>query len=382
MVRCDEFYEKFERDGNFCGLDPETVERIRKYRKEMRILKGESTDCRLESPIGDIQISEGALRPLVSLKDSDVAKDDSRKQIVKLAKSKIDRGEKPVITGPEIERIIELFVPPKIPKEQPEAASWVIVEEDLESTAQDGEGEFCEDCVDYSYRCDLCDCDWTMNRVVFFPQVCPGCGKSTRITRVDEMGRPVTKIVPTAQSEPQPEPESVPQKTEETETAPEEQPQGMYYAIVHTVEGGHMFTCDLCECCWAVYPVRDDIWLDGKSHRFVSETRCPSCKEYASIWDRDHEHEYQERVYNPPANYENINEALADAQYELEHIKDMLEDPDLKNPNPDLLETVKDLIDRTESVLLDCPLSDEQRQEEIDDENKLLVPRSTIKEVV
>lgn len=108
MVRCEDFYKKWEEEPNFCEKDPETAARIEKYLDERRKIREIAANCLSEeelSPIGDMQISEGALRPLIRVKDRKVH-DEVATQIVKLAKEKIDKGEKPVITGKEINRIL------------------------------------------------------------------------------------------------------------------------------------------------------------------------------------------------------------------------------------------------------------------------------------
>ncbi|MGD0952258.1 MAG: hypothetical protein ABR985_07670 [Methanotrichaceae archaeon] len=107
-MRCPEFYEKWKRNPNFCERDPRTAEQIEAYLDEVQILGDIATNCSTgEEPrvIAEMQISECALRPLISEKDERVH-NEAAKQIVKLAKEKADKGLKVIVTGPEVSEIL------------------------------------------------------------------------------------------------------------------------------------------------------------------------------------------------------------------------------------------------------------------------------------
>ena len=60
MTRCEEFYEKVEKDGNFCGLDETAYSRLLAYR-----------DLQKNNPT-IVGLSEGAARDLVKEPNEDV----------------------------------------------------------------------------------------------------------------------------------------------------------------------------------------------------------------------------------------------------------------------------------------------------------------------
>src|SRR5271157_1824330 len=89
-MRCDKFYEKWQKAGNFCEKNPRTAEQIEAYLDEMRVLSEKAANCSTDkelAAIAEIEVSETALRPLVSQKNLDVI-EEVEQQIVNLSKEK------------------------------------------------------------------------------------------------------------------------------------------------------------------------------------------------------------------------------------------------------------------------------------------------------
>jgi hypothetical protein len=110
MVRCDDFYRKWQKAGNFCEKHPKTAERIDIFLNEIiveletEIAKSEilSGDSR---PIGPV-LTEGASRPLIFEHDQNV-RQKAYKQIVKAVEEKVIDCKRPQVTGREVESIIK-----------------------------------------------------------------------------------------------------------------------------------------------------------------------------------------------------------------------------------------------------------------------------------
>ncbi len=67
MTRCPEFYEKFERDGNFCGLSAPAISQIKAYRELIeKIVK-----AGIEKNTAYEKFPERAAREVTSLKDDE-----------------------------------------------------------------------------------------------------------------------------------------------------------------------------------------------------------------------------------------------------------------------------------------------------------------------
>ncbi len=66
MTRCLEFYEKFDRDGNFCGLSKSTVSQILSYKEILNDLHDESVDKKFAIA----NFTEGASRPLHKIREN------------------------------------------------------------------------------------------------------------------------------------------------------------------------------------------------------------------------------------------------------------------------------------------------------------------------
>lgn len=117
MVRCDEFYCKYQRLRDlapeelkaFCDKNPETIRRIdlllddlipliKKAAAKSEILNLENT------PIGGI-VSEGALRPLMSEHDPEI-RDKIADKIIERAENKTIDGQNPRVTNREVAQIV------------------------------------------------------------------------------------------------------------------------------------------------------------------------------------------------------------------------------------------------------------------------------------
>jgi hypothetical protein len=68
MTRCPEFYEKLEKDGNFCGLSPSEISRIKAYRE----LIDKISKMGIDRTLAYEHFPAGAARELTSLKDDEV----------------------------------------------------------------------------------------------------------------------------------------------------------------------------------------------------------------------------------------------------------------------------------------------------------------------
>lgn len=88
MVRCDEFYQKWQKAGNFCEKHPRTAEQIEEFLDKIVVtLEMEVAQSEILAPekpaIAQI-LSETASRPLISERDKNI-RQSAIKQIVKAA---------------------------------------------------------------------------------------------------------------------------------------------------------------------------------------------------------------------------------------------------------------------------------------------------------
>jgi protein gp37 len=109
MVRCDEFYKKWQSAPNFCEKHPDTAARIEVYLDQIADELGEEVAqsevlASENLTIGAI-VSEGASRPLISEGNKRI-RNSAIKQIVKVAEDKIIDGKKPQVTRKEVSEII------------------------------------------------------------------------------------------------------------------------------------------------------------------------------------------------------------------------------------------------------------------------------------
>ena len=108
MTRCNEFYSKFSKEGNFCKKCPGTVKFKEEF--ETKVAKSEILSDSSE-PIGSV-LSEGASRPLYNPNDAD--RKEAIRLIIKKAEQKVtDNDERIAVTCKEVNEIIRTIVPPK-----------------------------------------------------------------------------------------------------------------------------------------------------------------------------------------------------------------------------------------------------------------------------
>ena len=106
MVRCKEFYEKWDRCGNFCEKHPKTADKIGKY---LALIEEAETKCGkdVSSPIGDI--SEWSLRPVIYEKNAEIRVDAIRKTALLKKKKEKEYGKnspKARVTQSEVKKVI------------------------------------------------------------------------------------------------------------------------------------------------------------------------------------------------------------------------------------------------------------------------------------
>ena len=109
MVRCDDFYRKWLKVGNFCEKNPRTVEQIEVYLDKivplLEELSAESEILNSGNTAIALELSETASRPLISEKDPEVRK-EAMQQIVTLAEEKVMDSKKPQVTSREVVEIL------------------------------------------------------------------------------------------------------------------------------------------------------------------------------------------------------------------------------------------------------------------------------------
>jgi ParB family transcriptional regulator, chromosome partitioning protein len=109
-MRCEEFYEKWQKAGNFCEKHPDTAARIESFLDLMiaelapEIAKSEILNTE-NTPMGTI-LTERSSRPLISEKDPET-RQEAIKQIVKVAEEKAMDGVKPQVTENEVRQILD-----------------------------------------------------------------------------------------------------------------------------------------------------------------------------------------------------------------------------------------------------------------------------------
>ena len=110
MVRCDDFYRKWQKAGNFCEKHPETAREIEAFLdKIIPILEKEVSKSEVlapEKPAMAEIVSERACRPLISEKSPEVRK-EAIQQIVKAAEEKVIDGKRPQVTNKEVSEIVQ-----------------------------------------------------------------------------------------------------------------------------------------------------------------------------------------------------------------------------------------------------------------------------------
>ncbi len=123
MVRCDDFYCKWQKVGNFCEKHPKTAEQIEAYlNKILPLLEELAAESEIlnDGPRAMApELSERASRPLIYEKDPEV-RQEAIKQIVKVAEEKVMDGKKPQVTNREVTQIVETIKEAKAESATPE----------------------------------------------------------------------------------------------------------------------------------------------------------------------------------------------------------------------------------------------------------------------
>jgi gas vesicle protein len=109
MVRCDDFYRKWQQAGNFCEKHPDTAARIDRFLDEIiPLLKEEVAKSEIlnseNTPIGGI-LTENASRPLFREKSPEIRK-KAVEQIKTVAEEKVMDGRNPQVTEREVAQIV------------------------------------------------------------------------------------------------------------------------------------------------------------------------------------------------------------------------------------------------------------------------------------
>ena len=104
-MRCDEFYEKWQRCGNFCKKHPVTAGQIDVFLDQLieveEVMSAECEDSDADTASATDMISEKACRPLIKEKNPSIRR-EMITQIVKKSKDKKASGEKLKVTEKEV----------------------------------------------------------------------------------------------------------------------------------------------------------------------------------------------------------------------------------------------------------------------------------------
>lgn len=99
MTRCVSFWNKFEEEGNFCGMSPQSISQVKAYLEIAK--KIEKTGIDKETIY--LNFPEGAARPLISVKD-----DETRTKGLNHVVSVLKKGQK--INGKELQKTINTWL--------------------------------------------------------------------------------------------------------------------------------------------------------------------------------------------------------------------------------------------------------------------------------
>lgn len=177
MVRCDEFYKKFKKEGNFCGLNARTVQEIKRYLITMDDIEKRS--------IERIEISETAARPIAKLRKDEEAYDEAIKQVVALAATKKAEGKEPTVTAPEVVEIIHCLKSVQLPKLQVDVPSVPdggsppkTIEAEFELVEEKSTVQTCIKIDTFMMQtCKSCGGSF-ISFDIEIPRYCPGCGQT------------------------------------------------------------------------------------------------------------------------------------------------------------------------------------------------------------
>ena len=90
MVRCDEFYKKWEECGNFCEKHPQTAQEINKYLEFIHEIENrEDLEPEVKSAMADLP--ERAVRPLIREKDPEV-----KENVIQSVRKTVKTGKDPL----------------------------------------------------------------------------------------------------------------------------------------------------------------------------------------------------------------------------------------------------------------------------------------------
>jgi seryl-tRNA synthetase len=113
MSRCEDFYRKYGREGNFCEKHTRTVERIDAYVGLLPEIEDAVANNEVlrdtSATMGDI-ITERASRALVSLKGTEPRQKAIQQVVKRLEQKKLD-GKRIRVTTPEVEEIVQQIEP-------------------------------------------------------------------------------------------------------------------------------------------------------------------------------------------------------------------------------------------------------------------------------
>lgn len=90
MVRCEDFYKKWEECGNFCEKHPDTAQKIDKYLDFIHEIESRK-DLEPEVKKTMVDMSERALRPLIKEKDPMV-----KEKVIQSIKKSVKTGKHPI----------------------------------------------------------------------------------------------------------------------------------------------------------------------------------------------------------------------------------------------------------------------------------------------
>lgn len=119
MVRCEDFYKKWQAAGNFCEKHEDTAKRIDAYLDLLPLVSENTAKSEVLSDGSETMgaiITERASRPLISIEDPN-KRLEAIQQVVKRAEAKKTNGKSPQVTTKEVEDIVRKIVPPKSRKQ-------------------------------------------------------------------------------------------------------------------------------------------------------------------------------------------------------------------------------------------------------------------------
>jgi protein gp37 len=111
MVRCDEFYQKWQEAGNFCEKHPRTAEHIEEFLAKIVVTLTKEVAQREilaheKTVIAQI-LTENASIPLISERNP-IIREEAIKHIVKIVEDKMTCDEKPQVTNKEVSEIVHM----------------------------------------------------------------------------------------------------------------------------------------------------------------------------------------------------------------------------------------------------------------------------------